>query len=281
MGIAVGDVVGAVMLAGIVLALPQGLVQRRITGQILWVHSHIINPAAAAGRHGQADEEGVAGTGDHFRHFGFHHKIQSQLQIFSSGLAVSICQGHGSAALSDVGFQSVLHCGGIGFQRGTQGRNKDIGLVVVIGIVQLVRTIRLFITVGAVSQSQCVQEVCSRGLADAVEGLHMVRVRTVRRGFRNLNNIRDPEISKLHILQGIAGEGIIYVLVVDAGGHVAGIPRAILLGVGQIYLVNGQGAFGGGIDAGIFRLSGGNANGEAEKQRQGKNQGNHFGKLFH
>ena len=279
--IAVGDAAAAVMLAGIVLALPQGLVQRRITGQVLWVHSHIINPAAAAGRHGQADEEGITGTGDHFRHSGFHHEIQSQLQIFSFGFAVSIGQGHGSAALSDVGFQSVLHCGSIGFQRGTQGRNKDIGLVVVFGIVQLVRTIRLFITVGAVSQSQCVQEVCSRGLADAVEGLHMVRVRTVRRRPRKLNNIRDPEIGKFHILQGIAVEGIIHVLVVDSSRHVAGVPCAVLLGVGQIHLVDGQGAFGGGIHAGIFRLSGGNAGGEAKKQRQGENQGDHFGKLFH
>ena len=262
--VAVIDVVGAYVLAGIVLALPQGLVQRRITGQILGIHRHVVNPAAAAGRHGQADEEGITGTGDHFRHSGFHHEIQSQLQIFSFGFAVSIGQGHGSAALSDVGFQSVLHCGSIGFQRGTQGRNKDIGLVVVFGIVQLVRTIRLFITVGAVSQSQCVQEVCSRGLADAVEGLHMVRVRTVRRRPRKLNNIRDPEIGKLHILQGIAVEGIIYILVVDASRHVAGVPRAVLLGVGHIHLVDGQGAFGGGIDAGIFRLSCGNADGEAE-----------------
>ena len=269
------------MLAGIVFALPQGLVQRRITGQILWVHSHIINPAAAAGRHGQADEEGIAGTGDHFRHFSFHHQIQSQFQIFSSGLAVSIGQGHGSAVRSDIGFQNVLHGGGIGFQRGTQGRDKDIGLVVVIGIVQLVGTVSLLITVGAVFQSQRIQEVCSRGLADAVEGLHMVRVHAIRRRPRKLNNIRDPEISKLHILQGIAVEGIIHDLVVDAGRHVAGIPRAVLLGVGQIYLVDGQGAFGGGIGAGTFRLSGGNANGEAEKQHQGKNQGNHFGKLFH
>ena len=109
----------------------------------------------------------------------------------------------------------------------------------------------------------------------------MVRVRTVRRGFRNLNNIRDPKIGKLHILQGIAVEGIIHVLVIDAGRHVAGIPRAVLLGAGQIHLVDGQGAFGGGIGAGTFRLSGGNAGGEAEKQRQGEDQGDHFGKLFH
>ena len=265
--VAVVDVVGAFVLASIVLALPQGLVQRRITGQILGIHSHVVNPAAAAGRHGQADEEGITGTGDHFRHSGFHHEIQSQLQIFSFGLAVSIGQGHGSAALSDVGFQSVLHCGGIGFQRGTQGRNKDIGLVVVFGIVQLVETIRLFITVGAVSQPQRIQEVCSRGLADAVECLHMVKVRTVRRRSRKLNNICDPKIGKFHILQGIAVKGITYVLVVDAGGHVAGVPRAVLLGVGHIHLVDGvdgQGAFGGGIHAGIFRLSGGDADGEAE-----------------
>lgn len=81
---------------------------------------------------------------------------------------------------------------------------------------------------------------------------------------RKLNNIRDPEIGKLHILQGIAVEGIIYILVVDASRHVAGVPRAVLLGVGHIHLVDGQGAFGGGIDAGIFRLSCGNADGEAE-----------------
>ena len=92
----------------------------------------------------------------------------------------------------------------------------------------------------------------------------MVRVRTVRRRPRKLNNIRDPEIGKLHILQGIAVEGIIYILVVDASRHVAGVPRAVLLGVGHIHLVDGQGAFGGGIDAGIFRLSCGNADGEAE-----------------
>ena len=109
----------------------------------------------------------------------------------------------------------------------------------------------------------------------------MVKVRAVRRRPRKLNNIRDPKIGKLHILQGIAVEGIIHVLVIDAGRHVAGIPRAVLLGVGQIYLVNGQGAFGGGIGAGTFRLSGGNAGGEAKKQRQGENQGDHFGKLFH
>ena len=105
----------------------------------------------------------------------------------------------------------------------------------------------------------------------------MVRVCAIRRRPRKLNNIRDPKIGKFHILQGIAVEGIIHVLVIDAGRHVAGIPRAILLGVGQIHLVDGQGTLGGGI----FRLSGGNANGEAEKQRQGENQGNHFGKLFH
>ena len=262
--VAVGDAAAAVMLAGIILALPQGLVQRRITGQVLGIHSHIINPAAAAGRHGQADEEGVAGTGDHFRHSGFHHEIQSQLQIFSFGFAVSIGQGHGSAALSDVGFQSVLHSGGIGFQRGTQGRDKDIGLIVVIGIVQLAGTIRLLITVSAVSQPQRIQQVCPSGLVDAVEGLHMVRVRAIRRRPRKLNNIRDPEIGKFHILQGIAVEGIIHVLVVDSSRHVAGVPCAVLLGAGQIHLVNGQGAFGGGIDAGIFRLSGGNADGEAE-----------------
>ena len=262
--VAVVDVVGAFVLAGIVFALPQGLVQRRITGQILGVHSHVVNPAAAAGRHGQADEEGITGTGDHFRYFGFHHEIQSQFQIFSFGLAVSIGQGHGSAALSDVGFQSVLHGGGIGFQRGTQGRNKRVRLIVVIGIAQLVRSVSLLITVSAVSQPQGVQEAFSRSFADAVEGLHMVRVRAIRRRPRKLNNIRDPKIGKFHILQGIAVEGIIHVLVIDAGGHVAGIPRAILLGVGHIHLVDGQGAFGGGIDAGIFRLSCGNADGEAE-----------------
>ena len=57
------------------------------------------------------------------------------------------------------------------------------------------------------------------------------------------------------------------------------IPRSILLGVGHIHLVDGQGAFGGGIHAGIFRLSCGNADGEAENQRQGEDQGDHFLKM--
>lgn len=75
-GVAVSDAGGAVVLAGIVLTFPQGLVQGGIAGQVLGVYGYIVNPAISIpGGHGQTDEEEIAGAGDHFGNLGFHQQI--------------------------------------------------------------------------------------------------------------------------------------------------------------------------------------------------------------
>ena len=133
-----------------------------------------------------------------------------------------------------------------------------------------VTLIRVFIPIGAVCQTQGREQVSARGFADAVQGFHMVKIRAVRCGLRELNNIRNPEVSKFHIFQGVAVEGVIYGLIVDTGADIGAVPDTVLLGVGQVYLVDGQGAFGGGIDGGVLRLGGRCANGEAQEQREGE-----------
>ena len=83
MGKAIGNTSGAVVLAGVGLAFPQGLFQSGIAGLVLGVNGHIINPASAAvggvgavhGGHGQGDQEGISGGHNIFRNLGFHDKI--------------------------------------------------------------------------------------------------------------------------------------------------------------------------------------------------------------
>ena len=94
-GVAVGDVVrGAVMLAGVILILTQGLLQGGDAGQVLGVDGNIVDPAGTAvggvgavhGGHGDGNEEGVAGGGDHLRNLGLNDQVQAQLQILGLGL---------------------------------------------------------------------------------------------------------------------------------------------------------------------------------------------------
>ena len=74
--VAVSDAGGAVVLAGIVLTFPQGLVQGGIAGQVLGVYGYVVNPAISIpGGHGQTYEEEIAGAGDHFGNLGFHQQI--------------------------------------------------------------------------------------------------------------------------------------------------------------------------------------------------------------
>ena len=156
-----------------------------------------------------------------------------------------------------------------------------MGLVIVIGSAQLVGAVRFLIPIGAVCQTQGREQVSARGFADAVQGFHMVKIRAVRCGLRELDHIRNPEIGEFHVFQCVAVEGIIHGLVVDTGGNIAGVPDTVLFGIGQVYLVDGQGAFGGGIDGGVLRFCGRDTNGEAQEQREGEDQGDCFGKLFH
>ncbi len=126
-GEAVGDGSGALVLAGICLGLPDSLFQGGNAGFLLGVDDHIVIPCSAAilgsgvviagdGGHGQGDEEGIGGGSDHFGDLGFYQQIQTHGQIFSRGLADFIGGVHSRAAVTDEGFQSVLHGCGVCFQ---------------------------------------------------------------------------------------------------------------------------------------------------------------------
>ena len=39
---------------------------------------------------GQADEEGIAGAGDHLRNLGFHHQVQTEIQVSGACFAIGI-----------------------------------------------------------------------------------------------------------------------------------------------------------------------------------------------
>lgn len=83
-------------------------------------------------------------------------------------------------------------------------------------------------------------------------------------GLGELDNIRDLEVAELHALDGVAVTGFAVAqcstgaaqnivdagLVKYAGGHIGGIPNAVLFGVGEVVLVDGQGAGSGFINGG-------------------------------
>ena len=281
MGIAVGDAgSGTLMLAGVVLILPQGLFQRGNAGQVLGIQGNVVNPAGAAvggvgavhGGHGDGYQEGIGGGHDHFGNLGFHNQIQTQILIFCLGLAVGIGQRHGSAAVcGDVGFQSVLNHSGIGFQSRSQSVDQHIGLIVILGGIQLVS---VGIATQAIFQPQGLQEVRALGLVNGVQNLYMAVGAAVIFGLGELDNIRNLDIAELHTLYGIAVAGFAVAqggvtaaqhivdagLIEHAGGHIGGIPNAVLFGVGQVVLVNGKGAGSGFIDGSVLQFGGGNGN---------------------
>ena len=279
MGKAVGDVGGgAAVLAGVGDLLTQSLFQAGNTGQVLGVDGNIIDPAGAAvggitavnRGHGQAHQERIAGGGDHFRDCGFHDQIQTQIQVADLSLAILIGQGHLHAVVGgDVLLQSILDGGGIGFQTGGQSVDQDIGLVEILGGIQLVS---VGVTLGTVLQTQCLQEVSAHGLVDAVQDFHMVVGAVVSGGLGELDDVSDAQVGELDPLDGIAVAGlaiaqiggvvivtvtdcaaqrVIHVLVVYAGGNIGGVPDTVLFTVGNIVLEDGQGCLGIGVDGGI------------------------------
>ena len=67
---------------------------------------------------------------------------------------------------------------------------------------------------------------------------------------------------------GSADEGIVDILVIDAGRHIAGIPDTILFGVGQVHLVDGQRAFGLCVNGGDVLLHSGRTDGKTQAQQK-------------
>ena len=270
MGVAVVDIVrGAVVLAGVVHILTQSLFQGGNAGGILGVNGNIVDPAGAAvssvaavnGGHGDADEERIAGAGDHFRNQGFHDQVQTQIQVGCFGFAIGIGQGHcGTVVGCNVGFQSILDGGGVGFQSSCQGVYQNIGLIEVLGLIQLVS---IGIALCAIVQAQSLQQISALGLVDGVQNLNMFGGQAVSSGFCELDNVSNSQISKLDTCDGIAvafaavaqvgfvigvactdsfAQGLVDMLVIDTSADIAGVPDTVLLGVGDIILINGQGA---------------------------------------
>ena len=114
-------------------------------------------------------------------------------------------------------------------------------------------------------------------------------------GLGELDNIRNLDIAELHALDGVAIAGFTVAqggaaaakhivdtsLVKHAGGHIGGIPNAVLFGIGQIILVDGQGAGSGFVNGSILQLSGGSTNGETQHQGQNQQQGENLRQFFH
>ena len=260
MGIGIG-------LASVVLALPQSLFQRGDAGQVFGVQGNVVNPMGAAvggvgavdGGHRDGYQERVGGGNNHFRDFGFCNQIQTQRKILDLALAVGIRQGHGCTVGGSVTLHCVLDSGSVGSQAGGQGGDQHIRLVEILGFIQ---SIRFFVPILSVRQTQGFQEVRTLGLVHGVQDFHM----TVGGfGFAVLENVGHLYIGKLDTLNGISVAGfavaqsgrsisaqnIVYPgFVINAGRHIAGIPYAVLFGVGQIVLVDGQRASLGFVDGG-------------------------------
>ena len=302
-----------VMLTGVLDVFPQGLFQRRNTGQILGIQGDIIEPAFAAifcigavnGGHGDGYQEGVSGGSDHFGNLGFHQQIQTQLQIVRLGLAVGIGQGHCSTAIcSNVVFHSGFNGGGIGFQTGCQSIDQHIGLIEILVFVQVVC---IGIPLGTIFQTQGLQEVSTLYLVDTVQNLHMVVGAVISGGFGKLDDIRNPQIGKFLALDGLAVADfsiaqirlVIIVtspdsatqnvfdtfFVIAAGGHIGAVPDTVLFGVRNIVLVDGKRTGAALVNEDIFgRIRGchsGGADGEGQDQHERKTQSDCFFEVFH
>ena len=284
MGVAVGDIVSsAFVLAGVVHILTQGLLQGGNAGQVLGVDGNVVDPAGAAvgsigavnGGHGDGNEEGVAGGGDHLGNLGLNDQVQAQIQVVSLGLAVGVGQGHcGAAVGSDVTLQGVLDIGGVSLQSQFQSIDQDIGLVEVLGGIQV---ISVGVTLSALGQAQSVQQVGTDVLVDTVQDFHMVVGDAVLLGLGELNDLSDLQVGELDALHSVAvgnivvtqvgavvvvacangiTQGLVDVLIIDAGGDIGGIPHTVLFGVREIVLEQGQAALGVGIDGGIGHIGG-------------------------
>ena len=289
----------SISLAGVVLALPQSLFQRGDAGQVFGVQGNVVDPAGAAvggvgavdGGHGDGYQERIGGGNDHFRDFGFCNQIQTQGQVFSFGLAVGIRQGHGRTVGGGVALHGVLDGGSVGGQARGQSGNQHIRLVEILGFIQ---SIRILIPILSIRQAQGFQEVRTPGLVHSVENFHM----TIGSfGFAVLENISDLYIGKLHTLDGIsvagfsvaqgggsiAAQDVVYPgFIINTGRHIAGIPNAVLFGVGLVVLVNGQGTGFGFIDGRhIGQLRGGGGHWEGQEQGQSQKQGENFRDIFH
>ena len=205
----VGQAAG--VLAGGVLGLTHGFIQRRIASLVLGVNSNVIVPCrAVGGGHGQGHEERIAGGGHVFRDASLHNEVKPLLHVGCRGVAGNICLGHGHATVLDDGFQSVLDGGGVGSQRGGQLVVQHIAGKVVDASLGLVS-----VCVGQPDGRQ--YSVAALRAIEAIQHTHLTL--TVHQ-FIVHGDVSNAEVGDLHALDGVLAQLVNDGIVMQAGADV-------------------------------------------------------------
>ena len=313
---AIGDGIGTIVGAGILLSLTDGLFQSGDASLVLGVHDYIVVPEVATlrrsrvsitrdGGHGQGHEEGIGGRSNHFRHDIFHNQVQTNAQVALDGLTVVIGQSH----IDSVGvrchecFQSVLDSGGVLSKRSSHSLVQDVRLIEPAVAVQV---ISIHIAILTVAQTDCSQQILGFDLIEGIQNLGQVVIgMLIICGFSeggNGCNIGDGEANALNgitvtglaIAKGMVGrvvaialadtaaQDIFHIGLSPAGGH-EGIlaPDTILDGIGPVILPDGQGAVSFFIDGGIFHLSCKGSRNTGQHHHQAQANRHELLKIFH
>ena len=314
----IGNHIGAVVAAGVLLCFTDGLFQAGDASLILGVHHHIIVPEVATlrgrgvgiagnGGHGQGYEEGIGSGSHHFGNLGFHQQVQTHRQVADDSLAVFVGQGHsGAASLCHILFQSVLYGGGVGVQGISHGFVQSIGSVVIVGVIQLIGVVRIGVTASTVWQTDGGQQIRSLHLIEAIQhhGLVVFRVLVVG-ALRKGHDVGNPQVAEFHALNGIPvgvlavaqsivrraigialtntfAQDFFHIAFTPAGGDKGIlIPDAVLQGVGPVKLPDGEAAVRVLMDGGIVNLGGKGQRSAAQTHDQCQTQGQNFTHFLH
>ena len=271
MSVAIGDIgQTAVVLAGGVFVLTDGLFEVGVAGLVFGVDGNIVIPRRAVnGGHGQTYEEGIAGGGHIFRDSGFYNQIQSLLHIGSRSVAGGIRFGHSHTAVLDSSFQSIFHVRRIGSQCG--------GQLVVQGIRREIADAALGLVSVRGGQADGGQH--GVGALRVVEAKqHTDRALTVH-DFIVHGNVSDAEVGELHALNGVFAQLIHDGVIMQTGGKIRfSVPHAVLAGLGDVIFIDTQGCF-------LRRINGRFCGKCRSNETQGHNGGHEHGEyamdLFH
>ena len=121
-------------------------------------------------------------------------------------------------------------------------------------------------------------------------------------GLRELDDVSDLQVGEFDALDSVAVAffavaqiGLIVIitcalaaqgvnntsLVIDTGGDIRGIPNAVLLGIGKVIFVNGNGAGTGSVNSSVLHGCCGDTNRNGQTQNQCQTQGNSLFQIFH
>ena len=259
----------AVVLAGAVLTLPHGLVQRRVAGLVLGVNGHIVVPCCAVdGGHGQGHEERITGAGDIFRDASLYDEVQTLLHIRSGGVSGGIRFGHGHAAVLHGGLQRIFHVRGIGSQRSGQLVVEHIAGEVIDTIVGLVNVCG--------SQADGRQHgVAAITIVETIQHTHLTL--TVQH-FIVHGDVGSAKVGELYTLNGILCQLVYNGIVMQPSADVGlGIPCTVFAGCGDVVFIDAQGRFFAGVNGRLGERCGD----EAQSHNNGHEQCQYAMDLFH